>query len=115
MNTFDSEFTNLTDIAKVKAQEAYEAKMLFNISQNIRNDINNLDICIKDLRKNLEIGKSLYIQCTKSETLAAEEDQKLQLKEAEIQNKCNLLSSPNVKICDVEKKNHKLYDEIRNL
>lgn len=61
MSTFDNEFTNLSDIAKVKAQVAYEARMLLNISQNIRNDINTLDICIKDLRKHLEIGKSLYI------------------------------------------------------
>lgn len=31
MNTFDDEFTNLSDIEKMKAQAAYEAKTLLDI------------------------------------------------------------------------------------
>lgn len=115
MNTFDDEFTNLSNIAKVKAQVAYEAKLLLDISQNIRNDINSLDICIKDFRRNLDGGKTLYIQCKKSKNLISEEIQKIKIKEAEIKIEVNLLSSPNVKILDIENKICKLYDEIRTL
>lgn len=115
MKAFDNEFTNLSDIAKVKVQVAYEAKIFHDISQNIRNDINNLDVCIKDLRRNLDRGKTLYIQCTKSENHVSEVVEKIKAKEAEIQLETNLLASPNVKILDIEKRMSKVNDEIRIL
>lgn len=47
--------------------------------------------------------------------MVVEEVQKMKMKEAKIQNEINLLSSPNVKVFDVEKKIFKIYDEIRIL
>lgn len=100
-------------MATVKAQVTYEAKKFQDVCQNIKNDIDNHDIFIKELRRSLERGKGLYIQCTKLENHISEILEKIKMKEVEIQTTVNLLSSPNVKISDVEKNISKLYDDIR--
>lgn len=115
MNSFDSEFSNLKDIAKIKAQEDFEVEMQQTLSVNIRNDIGSLDVCIKNLRRHFETGKNLYIQCTKSEILTFEEDKKIREKLDAITAETNTLTSPNVKISSVEKSIRKLKDEIRML
>lgn len=115
INSCDSKFSNLKDVARIKVQEAFEAEMQQNLSVNIQNDIGNLDVCIKNLRKHFEIGKSLYIQCTKSEILTVEEDKKIREKIDAITSETNTLSSPNVKISSIEKNIRKLNDEIKML
>lgn len=90
-------------MATIKSQAAYEEKIFQEISQNIRNDIDNLDVCIKEMRRSLERGKALYIQCTKSNDYVSNITKKMKEKEAEIHTEENLLSNLNMKISDIEK------------
>lgn len=57
---FDSEFTTLSDIALVKAQTLHDTQLFQTTCQNIKNDLENLDVCIKELRRCLERGRALY-------------------------------------------------------
>ena len=51
LNSFDEEFTNLLNVAEVKAQISHDDNLFSTICQNIKNDLFNLDTCIKELRK----------------------------------------------------------------
>lgn len=45
---FDEEFTNLLNVAEAKAQISHNANLFSTIFQNIKNDLVNLDTCIKE-------------------------------------------------------------------
>ena len=47
---FDDEFTTLTNVASIQAQIEHEGKLLNTMCANMRNGIENLNICIKALR-----------------------------------------------------------------
>lgn len=49
IQSFDLEFTNLPTVAESKAQVTHDANLFSTIYQNIRNDLVNLDTCIKEL------------------------------------------------------------------
>lgn len=62
---FDEQFTTLSKVDLGQAQYKHDA--LFDmVCTNVRNDIKLLDVCIKELRKNIDEGKKLYGQCTLS-------------------------------------------------
>lgn len=58
IKVFDNEFTNLSKISSIKAQVAHDAQLFQVICQNIRNDLENLDVHIKELSICLERGKT---------------------------------------------------------
>ena len=60
---FDSEFTTLIDVAMVEVQTKHDASLLDIMCTNIRNDINILNVCIKELRQSIEEGKQIYAKC----------------------------------------------------
>ena len=47
--TFDNEFTTLTSVATIQAQTEHDGKFLNTMCTNIRNDIETLNVCIKEL------------------------------------------------------------------
>ena len=60
---FDSEFSTLIDEASVQAQTTHDASLLNTICTNMRNDMNTLNVCIKELRQCMEEGKKFYAKC----------------------------------------------------
>ena len=66
MKSFDEEIITLSKVAIEQAQAKHDASLFDIICMNMRNDLKTLDVCIKELRKNIEEGKKLYEQCALS-------------------------------------------------
>ena len=49
LKSFDEEFTNLLNVAEAKVQISHNANLFSTICQNIKNDLVDLDTCIKKL------------------------------------------------------------------
>ena len=47
---FDEEFTNLINVSTSHAQKEHNDKLLNSMSENIRNDTETLNFCIKELK-----------------------------------------------------------------
>ena len=54
---FDDEFSTLINVATIQAQIENDNKLLNTMCTNMRNDIETLKICFKELRQCLEEGK----------------------------------------------------------
>ena len=56
---FDEEFIDLLSVAESKAQISHDANLFSTICQHIKNDLLNLDTCIKELQRCQQDGKVL--------------------------------------------------------
>lgn len=57
---FDVEFTQLFDIAPVKAQTLHDVEIFRKLCENIKDDLKNLHEKIKELKHYLTEGKKIY-------------------------------------------------------
>lgn len=53
VQTFDEEFTTLSEAASTQAQVKHDATLFDTLCINVRNDLKSLDECIKELRKHI--------------------------------------------------------------
>ena len=57
---FDEEFITLSEISSLQAQTKHDASLFDIVCTYMRNYIKSFDVCIKNLRKNIDEGKKFY-------------------------------------------------------
>ena len=112
---FDSEFTTLTDVAMVQVQTKHDASLLDTISTNIRNDINILNVCIKELRHNIEELKQIYEKCSFTYLLVQNFDDQIKEKVKELQTLSSNLLKLDQKIVNFEHDMESIHNNIRGI
>ena len=70
----------------VQAQTKHDASLLDTIYTNIRNDTQILNVCIKELRQNIEEGKKIYAKFSLAYLLVQSFDDEIKGKVSELQN-----------------------------
>ena len=115
LKSFNEEFTNFLNVAEVKAQISHDANLFSTICQNIKNDLVNLDTCIKELRKCQQEGKNLYTKCTLSYKTTKNMDSQIELKMSELEALSNQIQHPSCKVDDFESQLANIHNDIRKL
>ena len=96
-------------------QIPHDADLFSTIYQNIKNDLVNLDTCIKELQKCLQDGKILYIKCTLSYKLTKDIDSWIEVKMSELEDLSNQIQHPSCKVDDFERQVSNIHSDIRKL
>ena len=82
---------------------------------NMINDIDNLNICIKELRQCIEEGKQAYAKCDLAYIHLQEFGDQIKEKVTELQMVTNNFLKQNQKIDTIEHTMQTLYDSIREI
>ena len=115
MRTSDAQFTTFLYIALVQAQIKHDASLFDTVCTNIRNDIQTLNVYIKELRKSVDEGKKLYGKCTMSCNYLSEFDDLIKGRMSELQIFTIRLQQPDASIEDIEVEMKKVHNAIRGI
>ena len=111
MKLFDKQFITLSNVALAQAHINHNVQLFATICNNVRNDLQTLDINIKELQRCLEDGKRLYVQCTMPYNYVKDMNDEISSKRSELQKLTSTQQQVGTLIEDIEVVVSKFHDD----